>query len=426
LNGSMKNLPIQITQVPINQLKPAAYNPRKISDKAFADLVESLRRYHMVDPLIVNARPSRKGIIVGGHQRYRAAQALGYKMVPVVYVDLDETMERELNLRLNRNTGEFDLELLKEFDVELLLDVGFDDGDLGDIWNDALETDDDDFDVKKAVKEAVQTTIRPGDLFQLGKHRLICGDSTDSSVMKRLVGELKPTMFYSDPPYNIGLDYNKGVGLKAGYGGQTNDNKSEAEYRGFLDAVLKAALPTLTSDAHVFMYCDQSYIGLVQSLMAEHGLKNRRVCMWIKNGFNATPQVAFNKAYEPCVYATRGKPFLADGTQNLTELLNKDIAAGNRAIDDIIDVFDVWLAKREAGLDYQHPTQKPVTLHEKPLKRCTRVGDVVLDSFGGSGSTLISCQQMKRTALLSELEPVFCQVIIDRWETVSGQKAVQL
>ena len=114
------------------------------------------------------------------------------------------------------------------------------------------------------------------------------------------------------------------------------------------------------------------------------------------------------------------------GNQNLTEILNKEVAAGNRAIDDIVDLFDIWLAKREAGQDYQHPTQKPITLHEKPLKRCTKVGDVVLDVFGGSGSTLISCEQMMRTALLCEIEPVFCQVIIDRWETLTGQKAVKL
>ena len=174
------------------------------------------------------------------------------------------------------------------------------------------------------------------------------------------------------------------------------------------------------------MYCDQTYIGLLQALMTEHSLKNRRVCLWIKNGFNVVPQVAFNKAYEPCVYATRGTPYLADSSRNLTEILNKDVASGNRSIDDIVDLFDIWLAKREAGQDYQHPTQKPVTLHEKPLKRCTKVGDVVLDVFGGSGSTLIASEQMKRVALLSEIEPVFCQVIIDRWEAMTGETAVKL
>lgn len=422
----MSNQQLTIQRINIKQLKPAAYNPRKISDKAFEDLKESLRRFELVDPLIVNSSPERQNIIIGGHQRYRAAKDLGHKTVPVVYVELDEARERELNLRLNRNQGEFDFELLKEFDIDLLLDVGFDDTDLSAIWDDALETDDDDFNVEKAVKEAAETNIKLGDLFKLGRHRLVCGDSTDPDNIKRLVGESKPTVFYSDPPYNINLSYDRGVGLKSNYGGKTDDNKSEAEYKAFLNDILAAALPSLADNAHIFTYCDQSYIYLLQSLMAEHGLKNRRVCLWIKNGFNVTPQVAFNKSFEPCVYATRGNPFLSDSSQNLTEILNKDIASGNRTADDIIDLFDIWLAKREAGQDYQHPTQKPTSLHEKPLKRCTKVGDVVLDVFGGSGSTLIACEQMKRTALLSELEPVFCQVIINRWEALTGEKAVQL
>lgn len=415
-----------VQQININEIKPSPYNPRKISDEDFAQLVESLRQYSFVEPLVVNSKPERYGNLIGGHQRLKAALHLGYTKVPVVFIDLDEKHERALNLRLNRNTGEFDLELLKNFDISELLDVGFDDSDLGDIWNEALETDDDDFDQEKAVKKAAETTIQLGDLFQLGKHRLICGDSADPAIIKRLVGDSKPTMFYSDPVYNIGLDYDKGVGLKAGYGGKTNDNKSEVEYSSFLGNILVASLPTLEVNAHIFMYCDQTYIGLLQALMTEHSLKNRRVCLWIKNGFNVVPQVAFNKAYEPCVYATRGTPYLADSSRNLTEILNKDVASGNRSIDDIVDLFDIWLAKREAGQDYQHPTQKPVTLHEKPLKRCTKVGDVVLDVFGGSGSTLIASEQMKRVSLLSEIEPVFCQVIIDRWEAMTGEKAVKL
>jgi DNA modification methylase len=418
---------LTIQHINIKELNSAPYNPRKWSEQSTAQLTESIKRFGLVDPIIVNGSKGRNNTVIGGHFRLKIAKDLGFKEVPVVYVDIpDEAKERELNLRLNRNTGSWDFELLKEFDIDLLLDIGFDDSDLADIWNDALETDDDDFDEDEAVKKATETTIQLGDLFKLGKHRLICGSSTDAAVIKRLVGEDKPTMFYSDPPYNIGLNYNKGVGMKAGYGGTTDDNKSEADYRNFLSDILATSLPVVADDAHVFMYCDQSYIGLVQSLMAQHKLSNKRVCLWVKNNFNMTPKVAFNKAYEPCVYATRGTPFLSDGNHNLTEILNKDIAVGNRTADDIIDLFDIWLAKRDASGDYQHPTQKPLTLHEKPLKRCTKVGDVVLDVFGGSGSTLMACEQMKRTALLSEIEQVFCQVIIDRWEALTGQQAVQL
>jgi len=420
-----KDQDLVIEHVAISVLKPSQYNPRKISDEDFAQLVESIRQYSLIEPLIVNSNPDRYGNLIGGHQRYRAIKQLGYTTVPVVFISLDEEHERALNLRLNRNVGEFDLDLLKSFNIDELLSVGFNDIDLGDVWNASLEVEDDDFDEDKAVEQAAGTDIQPGDMFSLGKHRLICGDATDPAVIKRLVGDLSPSMFYGDPIYNIALDYDKGVSNNASYGGQTKDTKTDAEYADFLGTALANCLAVMSQDAHIFMYCDQTYIGLLQSLMTQHGLTNRRVCLWIKNGFNPVPGVAFNKGYEACVYSTRGAPYLSD-TRNLTEILNKEIAPGNRTIDDIKDIFDIWLAKREPGQEYLHPTQKPLTLHEKPLKRCTKIGDVVLDCYGGSGSSLLACEQMKRVALLSEIEPKFCQVILDRYTSLTGQKAVKL
>lgn len=417
---------LKIVQVDINKLKPADYNPRFISDSEYANLLKSLRVHTLVEPLIANINPTRAYTLISGHQRHRALKELGYKTVPVIFLDLDEEQERALNLRLNRIAGEFDMELLKNYDIETLLDTGFDDTDLGDVWNDALGIDEDDFDEEEAVKKAAETTIKPGDLFALGEHRLYCADSTNPKTIKRLVGDLKPTVFYTDAPFNIGLDYDKGVGLKAKYGGNTNDRKSDVEYTEFLSKILNNSLVVMADDAHVFMYCDQNYIGLVQALMARHGLINRRVCLWVKNGFTVVPQVAFNKGYEPVIYSTRGKPYLSPNNQNLTEILNRDIATGNRTADDILDIFDIWLARRDPGQEYQHPAQKPLSLHEKPLKRCTKVGDIILDCCGGSGSTLLSCEQMKRVALIAEIEPVFCQVIIDRYELLTGKKAVRL
>jgi DNA modification methylase len=417
---------LTIVQVDINKLKFAEYNPRKISDSELANLVTSIREHGIPQPLIVNSNPARAFITISGHQRIRACKELGYTTVPVIFIDVDEEEEKKLNLRLNRISGEFDLDLLKNFDIETLLDTGFDDSDLGSIWNDALGVDDDEFDGEEAIKQAASTDIKPGQLFQLGQHRLICADSSDPTEVKRLAEGYQPSIFYMDPIYNIGLDYNKGIGQRSGYGGTTKDNLSIQAYAELLGKVLDNGLAVMAPDAHVFMYTDQNNIGLVQSLMSGRGLKNRRVCLWIKNGFNPTPGLAFNKAYEPVVYSTRGAPYLSKWSHNLTEILNKDIAPGNRAIDDITDLFDIWLARRDPGQEYQHPTQKPVTLHEKPLKRCSKVGDVVIDLMAGSGSTLIACEQMKRVALLGEIEPVFCQVICDRWSAITGKKAVKL
>lgn len=418
---------IQIVEVPVDELRSANYNPRKISDEALAQLKESISRFQMVDPIIVNSAPKRRGIVIGGHQRLRAAKELGHKNVPVVYVNISSVeKEKELNLRLNRNTGEWDFSKLKSFDMGTLLDVGFDDDDLANIWDENLETEDDGFDIDKELAKITKPKTKLGDVYQLGIHRLICGDSTDPMVLKKLVGNSQVSMIYSDPVYNIGVDYDKGIGGKKSYGGEVNDKRSPNEYRTFLKKSIEAALSVAKEDVHVFYWNDESQIGLVQSLFEELGIINRRVCMWIKNGHNPTPGVAFNKCYEPCIYGTRGKPYLTKGIDNLNEVFNKELTTGNRLIDDILDLLNIWLVKRMAGQDYQHATAKPPTLHEKSIRRCTHPDDLILDSFGGSGSTLIAAEQLKRRSALVELEPVFCDLIVKRYEALTHTKAKKL
>jgi DNA modification methylase len=411
---------IEIVQVRVGDLNPSIYNPRKWDRGQFEQLKESLTRFQMIDPLIVNGAEKRKNTLIGGHMRLAVAKELGYTEVPVVYVNIpDVKLEIELNLRLNRNSGSWDTELLKAFDLDLLLDVGFDDADLAPIW-DQMETEDDDFDTEKKLAETKVVTVKPGDLYRLGKHFLLCADSTDLAQVQRLMGGKKAGMVYLDPPYNISLDYSNGISTKGKYGGMETDRKTVAAYREFLKTVIGNALAVSEADAHCFSWCDESYIGMVQGIYEELGLANRRVCLWIKNNLNMTPNVAFNKLYEPCVYATRGKPYLSEKVQNLTEILNKEVDTGNRAIDDILDIISIWLVKRLPGQSYIHPTEKPVTLHEKPLRRCTKPGDIVLDLFAGSASTLIACEQMGRVCYTCERDSLFCQVSIDRFKELTG------
>ena len=423
----MSKQDIKIVYVPVGTLRPAEYNPRKISEDALAQLKESISRFQMIDPVIVNSAPKRKDIVIGGHMRLRAAKDLGHATVPVVYVSIPSIeKEKELNLRLNRNTGEWDFSKLKAFDLELLLDIGFDDSDLTNIWDENLETEDDGFDVEKELAKIKKPKTKLGDLYQLGAHRLICGDSTDPAVLKKLIGKDAVSMIYSDPVYNIGVDYNKGIGGKKSYGGTVNDKRTDTEYKAFLRTTLENALAVSKPDTHVYYWCDESYIGLIQEMYRELGIENKRVCMWIKNGHNPTPGVAFNKCYEPCVYGVRGKPHLTKGIDNLNEVFNKELTTGNRLIDDILDLLNIWLVKRMAGQDYQHATAKPPTLHEKAIRRCTRPGDLILDSFGGSGSTLIAAEQLKRRSALVELEPVFCDLIVKRYEALTHTKSKKL
>ena len=415
---------LSITHVPIGELRSSEYNPRIFSDEDIERVSESIRLYGLVDPCIVNGAAERKNIVIGGHLRLTAAKKLGITTVPVVYVDIpDVEKEKGLNLRLNRLGGTWDWAKLQSFDLDLLCDCGFDDADLNRVFDDALETEDDNFDVKHELAAIKVPTSKVGDLYQLGSHRLLCGDSTDITVVKRLCGEDRPDMIYTDIPYNISIDYSSGVSGKANYGGTYDDKKTDEEYAGFVRKIIGNALGVAKEDCHCFFWCDQSYVWLLQQLYRELGVKYKRTCLWIKNVANATPRTAFNKVYEPVVYGIRGVPYLSDKHLNLTEILNKEISTGNRAIDDILDNLDIWLVKRLPGNEYTHSTQKPPTLHEKPLRRCTRANDIVMDLTAGSGSTLISCEQMKRRAYLAEIEPVFADLIIRRFESLTGQKA---
>ena len=424
---SKQNNNISITYVPISQLKDAIYNPRHHDPEMMERLKKSIQQHGWADPIIANGHPKCKGVVIGGHARIKIAKELGMKKVPVVFLEIANVeIEKKLNLSLNRISGDWDWEKLKSFDVETLLETGFDAGDLDNIWSDVLETENDDFNVEQELNKIKKPKTKLGDLYSLGPHRLICGDAHDSSVIEKLMGKVKADMVYCDPIYNLNLDYNAGIGGNARYGGTVNDNKSDHEYELFLTKGLENALLVAKKDCHVFYWCDQKYIWLVQQLFAKFGLVNKRVCLWIKNSQNPTPQVAFNKCYEPCVYSCKGKPYLSKTQLNLNEILNKEIGTGNRISDDILDLFDIWLAKRLAGNQYEHSTAKPTTLHEKPLRRCTKPGDTILDLYLGSGSTLISCHQMKRICYGAEIEPIFCDLIIKRFESYAKIKAKKL
>lgn len=419
---------IKVVSVDVNDLNPARYNPRRFEAKAEAELKESIKRFGLIDPIIVNGASNRKNVVIGGHFRLKACKEMGFKEIPVVFVNIpDIEKEKELNLRLNKNTGAWDFELLRDLDISLLLDVGFDDSDLQQIWDDILETEDDNFDVDQELQDLKEPFVKEGEVWSLGKHRLICGDSTKPETFEKLLNGEKVGFITADPPFNIGLDYNKGIGGKGKYGGsKVQDNKSNEEYQNFLVACLQNGLKSSLPNAHFFCWSDERYIGLVQSIYGKIEIQNKRVCIWLKNNQMSTPQVAFHKVFEPCIYGIRGEPFLSKYHTAFNEVMNKEVGTGNRLHGDVLDMFNVWLEKRLPASEMEHPTQKPPTLYEKAIRRCTKPGDVVLELFGGSGSTLIAAEQLKRTCYLIELDPLFCSLIIKRYEKLTGQKATKL
>lgn len=411
---------LKTVYVNVNDLKPATYNPRKWPQKAIRDLTKSIKEYGFVDAMLANSAKGRENTLIAGHFRLHVAKKLGINEVPVCYVNIpDIEKEKSLNLTLNKVEGEWDFDLLKSFDVDMLLDVGFSSKDLAPIWNELLGVENDEIDLDKELGNIKESNIKSGDLFELGSHRLICGDSTNSQIIKTLAQKDVINVLYCDPPYNISLNYDKGFGKDSKYGGKVNDSKSVAEYENFISKSLQNGLSVCNKDAHIFYYCDENYIWLIQKAFIDNKIKLKRVCIWIKNSQNPTPQTAFNKCYEPCVYGTLGSPHLSP-VNNLNEVLNKEIGTGNDTIDDI---NNLWVTKRLNTSSYEHPTEKPPILHERPLRRCSRMGDVVLDLFGGSGSTLIACEQLGRKALIVEMDPIFCELIIRRYEKLTGKKA---
>jgi DNA modification methylase len=411
----------------VEDLIPAGYNPRKMSESERLDLEDSIKEFGTVVPVILNIG-TRENVLIGGHQRASIYADLDIEEIDVMVPnrELTETEEKTLNLRLNKNLGSWDEDLLKAIDMDLLLEVGFGDDELQALFDD-VDVIDDDFDVEKALRETKVARVKSGEIWQMGEHLLLVGDSTNEDQVKKLMGSELADVIYCDPPYNIGLDYSKGISTSGKYEGSftgAKDSKKDAVYASFLDASIKVALTIAKPNTHLFYWCDERYIWLLQTLYQQNGISNKRVCLWIKNNFNMTPQVAFNKAYEPCVYGTRGKPHLNSSITNSNELLNKEITNGNQVHEEILELFDLWLIRRDNAQSYEHPTQKPVTLNEKPLKRCSSPGQIVFSGFAGSGSDLIACEQLNRKWRGIELDPIFATVCIERWEAFTNQKAV--
>lgn len=402
----------------INNLSPNINNPRSLSNKQEDDLKRSLEKFDLVEIPAINKDNS----ILAGHQRIKILQLIGRgeELIDVRVPNRQLTKKEADSYLIGSNSlgGDWDFELLKDFSSELLLDVGFEQEDLSKIWNDNLDNFDEDFDEKKEIEKVKETNIKVGDLILLGNHRLVCGDSNSPETLIKLFKNKKTSMIISDPIYNIDLDYNKGLGGKSNYGGNVNDKRTEDEYIFFLRENIKNALNYTEENCHIFYWNTEQQIWIIQTLYKELGIKNKRVCLWIKNGQSPTPQVAFSKCYEPCMYGTIGKPYLSKNYQGLNEVMNKDIGNGN----DLIEDTNIWLSKRISRSEYKHATSKPVELYEKSIKRCTKVGDIIYDSFGGSGSTLIAGEKLKRKVYMIELEPIFCQLIVNRFEKLTGVK----
>lgn len=413
----------------IDSLVPYAKNPRILSKVQLDGLKRSLKKFNVAELPCINT----DGTLVAGNQRVLALSLLGRGEeeieVRVPNRKLTEAEFRDYLLTSNRSGASWDWEALaRDFDLPEILAAGFDSADLSNIFDDNLEVEgDENFNEEAEIEAAKDTDVKPGDIYQLGRHRLICADALDPNTAKLLMGEARADLVDTDLPYNINLSYDKGVNRKkGGYGGSVDDNKSDEEYKAFVKTIMQNALSVSKPDCHQAWWCDERYVWIFQTVFKELGIDSKRLCAWIKDNASPTPKLAFNKVMEFVAYGTIGKPYLSDKVKNYNEIQNKEVGTGNRLIEDILDLLNIWMVKRVHGSEMAHPTQKSPTIHEKMLRRCTRPGDVVLDMTAGSGSILAACHDLNRTAYLCEKSEVFCQVIINRFKKLSNDPVTKI
>jgi DNA modification methylase len=436
----MKNN-LQIVQLKIQDLQAASYNPRKFGDEATAQLRESIERFGMIDPIIVNGAPGRKNIVIGGHFRLKIAKDLGLTEVPVVYVNIpDEAKEKELNLRLNRNLGEWDYSLLASFDESLLAEVGFSSEEMDDIFN--LDEDEpEQFDLKKELEklDIKDITVQKGDVYRLGDSRLMCGDSTvEADILKLMNGE-QADMCLTDPPYI--LDYLK-AGKRHGKPTEGFGYKKDRKYLEtdvlpdnftelWMGNIAKIAKP----DFSIIVYENWKNIRTiwaelekywkVKNMLVWH-LPNRHQGFSAKYKFfskhdiamvGASGTVPYNhdeeldglqEEYETALYAIAGKPQW-EGYEK-----------GKRyQPTDFID-FQAN-DEKSSGQGVIFGT-KPLEILIPYIKVLTKRGDLVVEPFCGSGSTLIAATKLQRRCYIIEKSPVYAEVALKRWEKLTGLK----
>ena len=432
---------LKVEQVPIEELKPSAYNPRKWSESALKQLKESISRFGMCDPIIANSSPERMNIVIGGHMRLKVARELGYKELPVVYLNIsDIEKEKELNLRLNKNLGEFDMDLLKSFGESFLSDIGFNSEDLDKIFE--IEESPEIFDLQKELAKLniKNIEIQKGDCWALNESKLYCGDSTIEADIMALMDGKKADMCFTDEPYV--LDYLHGKKKKGkateGFGLKRDRRYLETESLpdDFVENWMANVKKVSKEDFSIIAFENWKNVPLVWSEMQKHW-KIRNLIIWHTpnrvQGF-ASKYKFFNK-YDFALVGTSGK--IEKNIEPEEELLQNEFEAALFATSGKPHWENYEKGKKICPTDFiEFKTAdekssgqgiifgtKPIEILIPYIKVLTQRGDLILEPFGGSGSTLIAATKMKRRCYLMEKSPIYAEVIRKRWENLTGLKA---
>ena len=385
---------MNIINIELKKIKQYEKNPRK-NDEAVGPVAESIKEFGFKSPIIVD----KNNVIVAGHTRYKAAKRLKLKEVPCIVAD-DLTEEQIKAFRLADNkVGE-----IAEWDFDLLNmeleSISFDMSSFGfNILNEEeeKEIEEDDYDLEEKLKNIEEPKSKYGDIYQLGNHRLMCGDSTKIEDVEKLMNGVKVDLLITDPPYNV--NYEGGNGLKI-----KNDNMDNDNFRKFLTDAFSTADSVMKEGAVFYIWHADSEGYNFRGACFDNNWKVRQCLIWNKNSMVMGRQ-DYHWKHEPCLYGWK------DGASHLW--------ASDRKQTTILD-FD------KPTKNAEHPTMKPVKLFDYQIKNNTKKDDIVLDLFGGSGTTLIACEQNGRISYNMELDPKYVDVIIDRWETLTGEKAILL
>lgn len=394
----------KVEQWPTAKLLPYARNARTHSEAQVGQIAASIKEFGFTNPILAGA----DGVIVAGHGRLAAAQHLGLESVPVIVLDhLSATQRRALVLAGNRiaaNAG-WDEELLKleiaelneaDFNLELM---GFGDEELERLLNgegDTTGLTEDD-----AVPDLpVDPVSKTGDVWLLGQHRLLCGDSTVLTDVERVMNGQLADMAFTDPPYNVDYGNNAKDKMRGKDRRIMNDALGDGFYQCLYDACVNLLLATKGA---CYVCMSSSELHTLQRAWLEAGGKWSTFVIWAKNTFTLG-RADYQRQYEPILYGWK------EGT--------KHFWCGDR------DQSDIWNYNKPRVNDL-HPTMKPVELVERAIKNSSKTRDIVLDLFGGSGTTLIACEKTNRQARLVELDPKYVDVIVKRWEDYTGLKAIR-
>jgi DNA modification methylase len=399
---------MQVEQVAIDDLRPDPANPRRISSAELEALTRSLGEWGFVQPVLAR-REDR--VVIGGHQRLLAARKLGLKTAPVIYVDLSVEQSRLLNVALNKISGEWDEELLARMladlkpleEIDLTL-TGFSEDELDKLLRGLNRREKrervESFDLDAALEAARRATrANPGDLWALGEHRLLVGDATDTAAVRRLLGETRPAMCFTDPPYNVSYGDHGGQQRGSRKRRIANDAMPAEQWESFCRAWARNLVEHVDGALYVCMSTKEW--PLVSRVLAEAGGHWSDTIVWKKDRF-VMGRADYQRQYEPVWYGWR------EGA--------KHHWCGDR------DQGDVWEVERPSASE-AHPTMKPLALVERAIENSSQAGDVVLDLFLGSGSTLIAAERTGRTCYGMEIDPHYASVVLARYESFTGRSA---